>query len=69
MNYKDLLLQLLSLKYLKSVLTNHFVHPTFCLCFDFTGLNFRGMLDHVCDLAYDKKLCKPIGTRKCRSTN
>ena len=25
------------------VLINQFVPPTFCLCFAFTGINFRGM--------------------------
>ena len=42
---------------------------TFCLCFAFTGVNFRGMLHHVCYVAYDKNMCGPIRTRKCRSTN
>ena len=30
-----------------SGLINQFVSPTFCLCFAFTGINFRGMLHHV----------------------
>ena len=28
----------------RGVLINQFVSPTFCLCFAFTGINFRGML-------------------------
>ena len=32
-----------------SVLINQFVPPTLCLCFAFTGINFRGMLHPVCD--------------------
>ena len=52
-----------------SVLINQFVLPTFCLCFAFTGINFRGMLHHVCDVAYDENMCGPIRTRKCRSIN
>ena len=52
-----------------SVLINQFVPPTFCLCFVFTCINFQGMLHTVCDMAYDKNLCGPIRTRKCRSTN
>ena len=35
---------------LKSVIINQFVPPTFCLCFAFTGVNFRGMLHYVCDV-------------------
>ena len=38
----------------KSVLINRFVPPTFCLYFAFTGINFRGKLHYVCDVAYDK---------------
>ena len=38
---------------------------SFCLCFDFTGINFWGML--LC--AYYENNCEPIRTRKCRSTN
>ena len=52
-----------------SVLINQFVPPTFCLCFSFAGINFRGMLHHVCDVAYDEDRCGPMRTRKCRSTN
>ena len=52
-----------------SVLINQFVAPIFCLCFASTGINFRGMLHHVYDVAYDKNMCGPIRTRKCRSTN
>ena len=33
-----------------SMLINQFVPPTFCLYFAFTGINFRDMLDHVCDV-------------------
>ena len=51
-----------------SMLINQFVSPTFCLCFAFTGINFRGMLDHVCDVAYDENMCERIRTGKCRST-
>ena len=43
--------------------------PTFCLCFAVTGLNFRGILRHVCHVAYNENMCGPIRTRKCRSTN
>ena len=52
-----------------SVLINQFVTPTFCLCFAFTGINFRGRLHHICDTAYDENMCGPTRTRKCRSTN
>ena len=37
-----------------SVLINQFVPPTFFLCFTFTGINFRVMLHHVCDLPLTK---------------
>ena len=37
-----------------SVLINQFVPPTFCLHFAFTGINFRGMLHHVCDVPMTK---------------
>ena len=37
--------------------------------FAFTGINFRGMLHHVCDVGYDENMCGPIKTRNCRSTN
>ena len=37
-----------------SVLNNQIVPPTFCLCFTFTGINFRGMLPHVCDVLMAK---------------
>ena len=47
-----------------SVLINQFVASTFCFCFSFTGINFRGMLHHVCDVAYDENMCGPIRTRK-----
>ena len=53
----------------KSVLINRSVPPTFCLYFAFTGINFRGKLHYVCDVAYDKNMSGPIRTRKCRSTN
>ena len=39
-----------------SVLINQFVPPTFCLWFGFTGINFRGMSHHVCDVAYDENM-------------
>ena len=38
----------------KSVLINQLVLPIFCLCFAFTGINFRGMLHHVCDVPMTK---------------
>ena len=53
----------------KSVLINQFVLPTFCLCFPFTGINFRVMLHHICDVAYDENRFGPIRTCKCRGTN
>ena len=37
-----------------SVLNNQIVPPTFYLCFTFTGINFRGMLHHVCDVLMAK---------------
>ena len=43
----------------KRLLINQFVPSTFCLCFAFTGINFRGMLHHVCDVAYDENMCGP----------
>ena len=54
---------------ISSMLINQFVAPNFCLCFDFSGVNFRGMLHQVCDVAYDENIRGPIRTRKCRSTN
>ena len=52
---------------LQSVLINQFVPPpTFCLCFPFTGINFRGILNRV---IYDKNMCGLIRTPKCRSIN
>ena len=51
------------------VLINQFVPQNFGLCFVFTSINFRGMLHRVCDVAYDENMCRPIRTRKCRSTN
>ena len=48
---------------------NQFVFTTFCLCFSFTGINFRVTLHHVCDVAYDENWCGPIRTRKYRSAN
>ena len=51
------------------MLINQFGSPTLCLRFAFTGVNFRGMLHHACDAAYDENICGPIRTRKCRSTN
>ena len=51
---------------ISSMLINQFVPPTFCLCFAFS-VNFRGMLHHVCDVAYDE-MFGPIRTQ-CRSTN
>ena len=51
------------------VLINQFVTPTFCLYFTFSGINFRDMLHHVCDMAYDENMSRPIRTRKCRSSN
>ena len=37
-----------------SALIKQFVPPTFCLYFPFTGINFAGMLHHVCDVGYDE---------------
>ena len=54
---------------LLNVLIYQFVSPTFCFCFTFTDINFRGMLHHVCDVAYDKNMCGPIKISKCSSTN
>ena len=51
------------------MLINEFVLPTFCHCLYFTGLNFRGMLYYVCDVAYDENRCRPIKSCKCRGTN
>ena len=48
---------------------NQFMPPTFWLCFAFTGIKFRGMLHHVCDVAYDENMCGPIRTLKCRRTD
>ena len=53
----------------KSVLINQLVPPSFRLCFAFTGINFRGMLHHICDIAYGENMCGPIRTCKCRNTN
>ena len=36
------------------MLINQFVPPTFCLFFAFSGMNFRGLLHHVCDVAMTK---------------
>ena len=33
-----------------SVLNNQLVPPSFCLCFTFAAINFRGLLHHVCDV-------------------
>ena len=35
---------------------NQFVPPTFCLCLAFTGINFQGMLHHVCDVVYEENI-------------
>ena len=45
---------MLLLLLLKTVLINQLVSLTFCLCFSFTGINFRGMLHHVCDVSMTK---------------
>ena len=37
-----------------SVLTNQFVPSTFCLCFALTGINFRRILHHICDVPMTK---------------
>ena len=50
-------------------LINQFVLPTFCLCFAFSGINFRSMLHHLCYVAYGENMCGPIRTRKYRGTN
>ena len=55
--------------HITSVLIKQFVPQNFCLCFTFTGINFRGMLHHVCDVAYDENMCGPIRTSKWRSAN
>ena len=51
------------------MLISLFVPPAFCLCFVFTGIYFRGISHHVCDVAYEENICGPIRTRKCKSTN
>ena len=38
-------------------------------CFPFTGINFWGMLHHICDVAYDENRSGPIRTHKFRGTN
>ena len=53
----------------QSVLISQFVLPTLFLHFYFTGINFRGMLNHVCDVAYDQNRCRPIRNSKCMGTN
>ena len=54
----------------ESVLINQFVPPTFfCLYFAFTGINFSGMLHHVCDVAYGENMSGPVKTRKFWSAN
>ena len=40
-----------------------------CLCFAFTGINFRGMFHHVSDVDYDENTFESIRTRICSSTN
>ena len=42
------------------MLIDQFVSPNFCLCFAFTGINFRDMLHHICGVAYDENLCGPL---------
>ena len=37
-----------------SVLNNQLVPPSFCLCFTFAGIYFRGLLHHVCDVLMTK---------------
>ena len=37
--------------------------------FAFTGINFRGMLHHDCNVAYEENMCGRMRTRICRSTN
>ena len=54
---------------LRSMLINQFVLPTFCLCFALSSINLRGMLHHVCDVAYGENMCGPSRTRICRSAN
>ena len=48
-----------------SVLVHQFVSPTFCFCFAFTGINFRGMFHHVSDVDYDENTFESIRTRIC----
>ena len=43
-------------------LINQFVTPTFYLYFAFSGINFRDMLHHVCDMTYDENMSRPIRT-------
>ena len=62
-------LRIQSSEHRKSVLTNQFVPPNLMPLFAFTGINFRGMLHHVCDVAYDESIRGPIRTRECTSTN
>ena len=38
----------------RQVVINQFVPPTFCFCICFTGINSRGMLDHVYDVFMTK---------------
>ena len=52
-----------------SVLINQIAFLNFCLCFCYTGINLRGMLHHVCDVAYDKNRCGSIRTCTCRDTS
>ena len=51
------------------MLIKQFVPGISYLLFVFTDINFRGILHHVCDVAYDKKMSGPIRTRKSRSPN
>ena len=54
-----------------SVLINQFIPPppNFFLYIAFTGINFRSMLHHVCDVDYEENISGPIRTRKRRSAN
>ena len=40
---------------------------SYCLCFVFTGIIFRGMLHHVCDVDYDENICGLMRTRNSKN--
>ena len=51
---KDYQLEAFAFCVVTSMLINQFVPPTFCLSFAFTGVNFQGILHHVCDVPMTK---------------